>query len=131
MHFVLPEILSAGTLRSMSGFITRFTRASAVSFLGLAAVSVSHAITFDEWRAAHFTAAELADSSISGAAADPGHFGFTNLLRYTLSLGAPPGTCCGEAPQLPAACHDFRKAPFEHRAWCVSLCQSTHALLST
>ena len=86
--FILPEILPAGTMRGMSGFITRFTRASAVSFLGLAAVSVSHAITFDEWRAAHFTAAELADSSISGAAADPGHFGFTNLLRYTLSLDA-------------------------------------------
>ena len=56
--------------------------------LMLANCSSVHALTFDEWRAAHFTAAELADNSISGAAADPGHYGMTNLLRYAFSLDA-------------------------------------------
>lgn len=46
------------------------------------------AATFESWRAAHFTATELLDASVSGAAADPGHFGVTNLLRYALSLDA-------------------------------------------
>ena len=56
--------------------------------LMLASLSRADAITFDEWRAAHFTAAELADSNISGAAADPGRYGMTNLLRYAFSLDA-------------------------------------------
>lgn len=63
----------------------RLTLLFLLTFAGLSNV---HAVTFDEWRAAHFTVAELADSSISGAAADPGRFGMTNLLRYAFSLDA-------------------------------------------
>lgn len=63
-------------------------RAAFFFLLALAILSRADATTFDEWRAAHFTAAQLADSSISGAAADPGHFGMTNLLRYAFSLDA-------------------------------------------
>ena len=43
---------------------------------------------WDAWRAANFTAAELADNSISGPAADPDADGLDNLAEYT--LGALP-----------------------------------------
>ncbi len=72
----------------MAGFFPTHKVLLAVCSLALASASVSNAVTFDEWRAANFTAAELANSSISGATADPGNFGKTNLLRYAFSLDA-------------------------------------------
>ena len=40
------------------------------------------------WRRANFTAAELADPSISGDLADPDHDGLANMMEY--ALGLPP-----------------------------------------
>jgi hypothetical protein len=40
----------------------------------------------DDWRHAHFDAAELADPARSGDAADPDHDALTNLLEYALAL---------------------------------------------
>jgi hypothetical protein len=45
---------------------------------------------YDAWRFAHFTTAELADSTIGGDAADPDADGLPNLLEY--ALGADPKT---------------------------------------
>lgn len=39
------------------------------------------ALTFDEWRAAHFTAAQLSDPAISGAQADADGDGKVNLIE--------------------------------------------------
>ncbi|OAI43146.1 hypothetical protein AYO41_02820 [Verrucomicrobia bacterium SCGC AG-212-E04] len=44
--------------------------------------------TFATWQAAKFTPAELADSTISGAMADPDKDGWTNLMEY--ALGSDP-----------------------------------------
>ena len=41
----------------------------------LATTVTAVAITFDEWRVAHFTAAEMTDANISGEAADPTQMG--------------------------------------------------------
>ena len=38
------------------------------------------AISFDEWRLLHFTAAELANAAIAGAASDPDVDGRSNYL---------------------------------------------------
>jgi hypothetical protein len=45
---------------------------------------------YDAWRFAHFTAAELADATLSGPNADPDGDGLPNLLEY--ALGADPKT---------------------------------------
>jgi len=42
--------------------------------------------TFDTWRPAKFTAAELADNAISGKFADPDLDGISNLMEYALFL---------------------------------------------
>ena len=59
---------------------------------GLTTVSnatiVIHDRPIDAWRLASFTAAELADPSISGDLADPDHDGLCNLMEY--ALGLPP-----------------------------------------
>lgn len=68
----------------------------------LAGAPRGNAITFDEWRAANFTASELADPAISGPAADPGGHGLVNLLRYTFNLDAR-NPLVTSAPQLTAA----------------------------
>ena len=86
----------------MAGFSSKSKLLRTAFCLVLAGSSISNAITFDEWRATHFTAAELADSSISGAAADPGLFGMTNLLRYAFSLDARQPSITA-APQLTIA----------------------------
>jgi len=42
---------------------------------------------YSQWRAAHFTAAEIA-AGLAAPYADPGGYGVTNLMRYTLGLDA-------------------------------------------
>ncbi|HWD20005.1 MAG TPA: fibronectin type III domain-containing protein [Verrucomicrobiae bacterium] len=54
---------------------------------------------YEDWRAAHFTAAELADASISGDAADPDHDGIPNLVEY--GFGLDPKAV--DHPDLPRA----------------------------
>ena len=44
------------------------------------------AVTFDLWRAEHFSAAELADPAVSSATADPDADGLGNLLEYAWAL---------------------------------------------
>jgi hypothetical protein len=56
----------------------------AICVLQIQAVSATYAT----WATANFTAAELADSAISGATSDPDGAGLTNLLRYALDLPA-------------------------------------------
>lgn len=48
----------------------------------LAAATRLPAITYDEWKALHFTAAEIADPAISGRHADPDRDGRTNLREF-------------------------------------------------
>src|ERR1043166_7876242 len=50
------------------------------------AVTLSAQVTFDLSRAVHFSAAELSDTNISGATADPDHDGIENRLEYALGL---------------------------------------------
>jgi PKD domain len=51
---------------------------------GLVTINVNS--TFDAWRAAKFTAAELANTNISGAFANPDSDPFPNLLEYAMGL---------------------------------------------
>ncbi len=55
--------------------------------------------TFPQWKAAHFTAADLANPAVSGPAADPDGDGVSNALEYALAL---PPTAPG-ASGLPVA----------------------------
>jgi PKD repeat protein len=51
---------------------------------GLVTINVNS--TFDAWRAGNFTAAELTNTNISGASADPDGDPFPNLLEYAMGL---------------------------------------------
>jgi PKD repeat protein len=49
-------------------------------------VTINVNSTFDLWRAAKFTAAELANTNISGSAANPDGDSYPNLLEYAMAL---------------------------------------------
>ena len=49
-------------------------------------VTINVNSTFDAWRAGKFTAAELANTNISGASANPDGDPFPNLLEYAMGL---------------------------------------------
>ena len=57
----------------------------------LALLPRADAISFGDWRAAHFTAAQLADPAVSGSLADPDGDGFGNLLEFGFALD--PWSC--------------------------------------
>jgi len=48
--------------------------------------TVTVTMPYAAWKTAHFTSAELADSTISGDMADPDHDGIPNLLEYAFGL---------------------------------------------
>jgi sugar lactone lactonase YvrE len=63
--------------------------------------------TYSRWATANFTAAELANSAISGVSADPDGTGITNLVRYACGLPArgpvtAPGTATVDTNTNPA-----------------------------
>ena len=64
----------------------RLPRFLGPALLSLFLAAAAGALTFDEWRAAHFSAAELADPAISGEGANPTGDGFSNLLKYAFDL---------------------------------------------
>ncbi len=51
-------------------------------------LEITEAMSFTKWASANFTAAELANSAISGATSDPDGAGISNLMRYALDLPA-------------------------------------------
>jgi sugar lactone lactonase YvrE len=55
-------------------------------------LQITEALTYAKWASGNFTASELADSSISGATADPDGIGITNLMRFALGLPARGAT---------------------------------------
>jgi N-acyl-D-amino-acid deacylase len=57
-------------------------------------------LSYEAWKAKHFTAAELADPTISGDAADPDGDGLANLVEY--SLGLDPKTVDRDRRPTPA-----------------------------
>jgi hypothetical protein len=64
-------------------------------------VTVNIATTLEQWRQARFTAAELANPSVSGEGADPEGDGITNLVEY--ALGLDPKAWNGASTGLPRA----------------------------
>lgn len=58
----------------------------ATEFRAQITVPQAAATTFNDWRAGHFTAGELANAAISGDAADPDGDGIPNLLEYAFGL---------------------------------------------
>jgi hypothetical protein len=87
---------TGGGTVNQSGLFTATTegngyRVSATSgaFSGSSTVSVTPAIvSFTDWAALKFSAAELLDPAISGPYSDPDGVGATNFLRYALDLPA-------------------------------------------
>jgi hypothetical protein len=86
---------TAGT-RLIDGFIDDFrVYRGALSLEMIEAIRLENlegglpATGFDDWRAAHFSGADLQNPAISGPAADPDGDGVTNLLEY--ALGGNPG----------------------------------------
>ncbi|MFA6287401.1 MAG: hypothetical protein WC661_08440 [Opitutaceae bacterium] len=66
--------------------------------LGLC-VGLARALTFDDWRTASFTTAQLSDATISGATADPDTDGTGNLQEYVF-FGNPLTNESGLQPTL-------------------------------
>ena len=62
----------------------------------LAAAATASAVTFAEWQVVHFSSAQLGDSNISGAQADPDEDGVRNLIEF--GTGTDPWV-----PNRPAA----------------------------
>lgn len=58
---------------------------------------------YDTWRFTHFTTEELADTTISGAAADPDADGQTNLLEYALNADPKAADALTHAPVVGTA----------------------------
>jgi sugar lactone lactonase YvrE len=70
-------------------------------------LEITEAMSFIKWASANFTAAELANSAISGASADPDGSGISNLVRYACGLPArgpvaAPGTATFNTGTNPA-----------------------------
>lgn len=64
----------------------KVTRALPFLSLWLAFTAPVRAMTFDQWRAAHFSPSEMNDLTCSAAAADPDADGLCNLLEYAFAL---------------------------------------------
>jgi autotransporter-associated beta strand protein len=62
-------------------------------------------LTFESWRAATFSAGDLANPSVSGAAATPFGDGVPNLFRYALGIGT--NSAAGLLPVLRRSGNDF------------------------
>ena len=59
----------------------RLPRLIRVVLFTLVLVASAHALTFEDWQAEKFTAAELADPAVSGEVANPASDGLSNLLK--------------------------------------------------
>lgn len=83
------SLSSAGVLSGTptAGGIFSFTvqATDAVALTAQKAYSLTIQTPFAMWTAAQFTVTEQADSTISGALADPNHNGLPNLLEYALN----------------------------------------------
>ena len=68
--------------------------------LALAATTfTAAAVTFEEWRATHFTPTELANPAISGPVANPDHDGRSNYLEFAFDAD-PKAFQAGVGPQV-------------------------------
>jgi PKD repeat protein len=75
------------TFRSPGIYHTRLTVTDTNGNTAQGLVTITVNSTFDAWRAGNFTAAELANTNISGAGANPDGDQFPNLLEYEMGLG--------------------------------------------
>jgi len=75
--------LTSGTVENVSKNFSYTFPAYSMTVIQFAAQ-----VTFATWRAAHFTAQELADPTTSGKDGDPDHDGLPNLMEY--ALGTDP-----------------------------------------
>ena len=74
------------TFRSPGTYHARLTVTDTNGNTAQGLVTISVNSRFDAWRAGKFTAAELGNTNISGAAADPDGDKFPNLLEYAMGL---------------------------------------------
>jgi hyaluronate lyase len=84
------------TLNTSTGLITGTATATGTSDLtvsainlggtGTAVVTLAVVTPYAVWQSSYFTAAQLADPTISGDSADPAGDGIPNLLKYALNL---------------------------------------------
>ena len=74
------------TFRSPGTFHARLTVTDTNGNTAQGLVTISVNSTFDAWRAGKFTVAELGNTNISGAWANPDGDAFPNLLEYAMGL---------------------------------------------
>jgi len=74
------------TFRSPGTFHARLTVTDTNGNAAQGLVIINVNSKFDAWRAGNFTAAELANTNISGAAGNPDGDRFPNLLEYAMGL---------------------------------------------
>jgi len=74
------------TFRSPGSYHARLTVTDTNGNTAQGLVTISVNSKFDAWRAGKFTAAELANTNISGASANPDSDRFPNLLEYAMGL---------------------------------------------
>jgi len=74
------------TFRSPGTYHARLTVTDTNGNTGQGVVTINVSSTFDAWLAGKFTAGELIDTNISGAAANPDGDAFPNLLEYAMGL---------------------------------------------
>ncbi len=76
---------------------THGTRLAILLAAAAAAPMQLRAITFDEWRALHFTTGDLTDGGISGYTADPDGDGRANWMEFGLNTDPFIPDATGEA----------------------------------
>jgi PKD repeat protein len=74
------------TFRSPGTYHARLTVTDTNGNTAQGVVTITVNSSFDAWRAAKFTPAELANTNISGASANPDGDDFPNLLEYAMGL---------------------------------------------
>ncbi len=74
------------TFRSPGTYHARLTVTDTNGNTAQGVVTISVNSSFDAWRAGKFTPAELANTNISGASANPDSDAFPNLLEYAMGL---------------------------------------------
>ncbi len=100
------QVSQNGLFPNGDGIVNRYTLHTGDHATNKPFLQVVQGTTYEDWKAANFSGADLESEDVSGPGADPRGEGVANLLRYGLALGEsgrsglPPATIVDGRGQL-------------------------------